>query len=1338
MPYSMGDAIAYIKLNIKNFEENYKKVHDDTEQLETIADGLGSVFDKAAKLVVAAFTAISAAAAGALKSTIDVGSSFEASMSQVAATMGMTADEIANNSEQYRRLADAAKEAGASTRFTADEAAQGLQFLALAGYSVDEAISTLPTILDLAAAGGMDLARASDMVTDAMSALSLPLEEATSFTDKLARTAQRSNTSVAQLGEAILQIGGTAKSLAGGVDELDTALGILANNGIKAAEGGTALRQIILNLTAPSEKAAKYMESIGFSAYDAAGNMKPLNETFAELSDIVNSANTQLEKDEIITNIFDARQLKSARALLAGYGDSWNDLFNEIQNADGAASQMAQTMQENLQGAMTIAKSAIEGVQVTAYEALENGLTKSVKSATNSISQLNKTLRTPEMQQALEKIGGMFGDVLTKFADFAANTAIPKLIEWFSHLDELADNLKAVLAGLATAIGVVGTVLIALNGGLKEFVKNVVVAKSKTLTFITGIATANPVLTAIAAAFGLIVGAIVSYESHVQRVTDTAKDQETALSKTAQAARDTATALEEYRQKAAEIADSQTEQINELRRTVNALGEYANKTHLTADELAVAQTIIEKLNELYPENTAYIEDGQVVGYRDLALSVQEYTDQLYYARQLEASQEKYFSAKEIIDETTKALEENKGAIEETEKQMKYWQKAYKLVFSGENYSGFNVNEIDEAWKIIRNGAKEADQSIKDFVTAQKALSEEEYNRAVESEKTNKTSLEQAQKDVEEYEQNVLLLRHKAGDETVEIYDSQTDAMIAAMKKQGEEYQKRVEEEHKDEIDAANKAAADQEKAYADMWDNIAELDRKWKLKQIDSEEEYQRQRKELLETAPDEYDDKWVQEYSKSLDYQQQVNEKAREQAEQNAKELQDIRETEIRNQIKALEDRAKIDEQYTQEMLIADKESIISSLDKTSELYKKFNEELKDDKIQLKIDLANKNKQIAENEFQTWTDSYNTLVTEAENAYKEIQNNQNVLMNSLTSNIKLYDTESQKVWDKQSKAYKTEEVMKVNAQAIKEQADETEKYISSLEKLQDKIPDSLMAEIYEMDREEGQKYADQLNEMSEKELKSYVDNYNRIYEVSKEFTDKLYSDQLNNFKEEYANKFDDIFKDIPQNMNLVGRDSIDGFIQGIQEKSASATGALQDLFAGENGVLEKTKEILDIHSPSGKFEEIGVNSIDGFIKGVKSKIEMVVDIFKSLGQSAGESFTNSFQSVWDNFAANFKSGLSNMSFVSQFVPVGGQQIPQNYLGTAFSGYNQQQPQNVSYQNNYNNGTKITKQDIVSAIKQAMPDGNVILNVDGQQFGLIARKELNIIASQSGNLNLKN
>lgn len=289
-------------------------------------------------------------------------------MSQVQAISGATGEDL-------KKLEQAAKEMGANTMFSASQSAEALQYLALAGYDTEKSISALPKVLDLAAAGGMDLGYASDLVTDSMASLGLSMEQLNPFVDELAKTSQKSNTSVSQLGEAILTVGGTAKVLAGGTTELNTSLGILADNGIKGAEGGTALRNIILSLTAPTSKAANKIEELGISVTDATGNMLPLNEVFKQFDKQLVGL-SEAEKSNALNEIFNKTDLKSVNALLSNSGTRFDELSGYIKDADGAAAAMAVTMQDNLKGAITQLQSGVEGLGMSTSKSLLKKLYK--------------------------------------------------------------------------------------------------------------------------------------------------------------------------------------------------------------------------------------------------------------------------------------------------------------------------------------------------------------------------------------------------------------------------------------------------------------------------------------------------------------------------------------------------------------------------------------------------------------------------------------------------------------------------------------------------------------------------------------------------------------------------------------------------------------------------------------------------------------------------------------------------------------------------------------------------------------------------------------------------
>lgn len=445
---------------------------------------------------------------------VGVGSDFESGMTLVAATMGITTEEIAAGSEEFDKLQKAAKEAGATTQFSATQAAEALNYMALAGYDADKSIETLPTVLNLAAAGGMDLATASDMVTDSMSALGDAAGTTEGFVDKMAKTSQKSNTNVQQLGEAILTVGGTAKNLAGGVVEMNTVLGIFADNGVKGAEGGTALRNVILSLTAPTDKAKKQMEALGLQVFDANENMRPLNETFNDLNGILGTM-TQGEQTEVLNSIFNKVDLKSVNALLANSGERFDELSGYISDCDGAAADMAATMNDNLQGKVTILKSGLEGLGIAAYEKFKTPLTNAVENITEVIGQLQTDLTDGSLSGALEKIATGFGNMVEKASEIVA-AILPTLLEGLGWIADNGETIVSVLAGIGAGFAVfkvatlINTVITAMQG-----FKAAVAAAQAVQALMNVTMAANPIIlvvTLIAVLVAAIVGFIATNE----------------------------------------------------------------------------------------------------------------------------------------------------------------------------------------------------------------------------------------------------------------------------------------------------------------------------------------------------------------------------------------------------------------------------------------------------------------------------------------------------------------------------------------------------------------------------------------------------------------------------------------------------------------------------------------------------------------------------------------------------------------------------------------------------------------------------------------------------------
>lgn len=418
------ELVAKITLDSKEYKNGLKSLQKETKEK---ANGIKKGMLTATGVMAGALAAVGVSA-------VKTGAEFDKAMSQVAATMGTTTDEIQN-------LRDFAKEMGSTTQFSATQAADALNFMALAGYDAETSMKMLPNVLNLASAGTMDLATASDMVTDAQSALGLRLDETTELVDKMAQTASKSNTSVSQLGEAMLTIGGTAKALKGGTTELSAALGILADNGIKGAEGGTALRNVLLGIQ--GDKFEKTFGALGVEAYDAQGNLRSLKDILSDMDSVMEGM-TEQEKTQLINKTFNRQDLKTVNALLGTTTDRWDELTNSIDNAQGAAQKMAETQLDNLTGDVTKLKSAWEGFQINLSEKINPALRVATQLLTKLVDNMNIA-------------GPIILGVATAFTVLAVAINMKKII---TSVTTSFTALNAVLA--ANPIGIV----IALISGL--------------------------------------------------------------------------------------------------------------------------------------------------------------------------------------------------------------------------------------------------------------------------------------------------------------------------------------------------------------------------------------------------------------------------------------------------------------------------------------------------------------------------------------------------------------------------------------------------------------------------------------------------------------------------------------------------------------------------------------------------------------------------------------------------------------------------------------------------------------------------------------------------------
>ena len=459
------NALKNLETQAKNSQTAVVKIAQAGEKVKKT----GQTMTNAGKKMLPVTAGITAVGTAAVKTAAD----FESSMSQVQATMGISSDAMSNVNNQtvntMDALSDLAKEMGSKTAFSASECAEALNYLALAGYDTQQMTDTLPTVLNLAAAGGLDLASSSDMVTDAMSALGLETKDANMMVDQMARTASSTNTSVAQLGEGMLTIGSTAKTMKGGTAELSTALGILANNGIKGAEGGTHLRNVILALQNPTDKAKECMKALGIQVYDSEGNMRSMNDILGDMNTSMEGMTSE-EKANIIAKIFNKTDIAAVNTLLDNTGSSWDSLQTSITDSAGAAQKMADTQLDNMNGQLTILKSAVESLAISLGELLlpcVKTIIEWVQSFVNWLNSLDegtkKTIVTIGL--VLAAVGPVLiivGKLITAVGTIIS--IIPKLVTAFRAVKTAFAVLSAALSAnpFVAVVMVIGTLIAAL------------------------------------------------------------------------------------------------------------------------------------------------------------------------------------------------------------------------------------------------------------------------------------------------------------------------------------------------------------------------------------------------------------------------------------------------------------------------------------------------------------------------------------------------------------------------------------------------------------------------------------------------------------------------------------------------------------------------------------------------------------------------------------------------------------------------------------------------------------------------------------------------------------
>ncbi len=290
---------------------------------------------------------------------------FEATMSKVKAISGA-------EGQDFEDLTALAKEMGATTKFTAQEAAEGLTYMAMAGWKTEDMLTSLSGVMNLAAASGEDLATVSDIVTDAMTAFGMSasgytedgIANATHFADVLAVASSNANTNVAMMGETFKYVGAASGALGYSIEDVALGIGLMANAGIKASQGGTELNSIFTRLATNTNGARDAIEEMGISFYTSTGDARAFGDILGELRTATQGM-TKEQKMNFANTVAGQRAQAGLLAMLNATEEDYHKLTEAIEDCDGAAEEMAGTMLDNLQGSLTLLGSAVDGVKMS-------------------------------------------------------------------------------------------------------------------------------------------------------------------------------------------------------------------------------------------------------------------------------------------------------------------------------------------------------------------------------------------------------------------------------------------------------------------------------------------------------------------------------------------------------------------------------------------------------------------------------------------------------------------------------------------------------------------------------------------------------------------------------------------------------------------------------------------------------------------------------------------------------------------------------------------------------------------------------------------------------------
>ncbi len=436
-----GSIVASLDLNTGQFSTKLEKAQKQADGFAEKLKGYGGAFEELGKGltlgVTAPLTAIGVAAG-------KIGMDFEAGMSRVQAISGTTKDEMSKLSEQALQL-------GADTAFSASEVASGMENLASAGFNANEIMEAMPGLLDLAAVSGGDIAQSSEVAASALRGFGLEAGEAGHVADVFARAAADTNAETADMGEAMKYIAPVAHAMGLSLEETAAAIGIMSDAGVKGSQAGTTLRGALSRLAKPTKAMNEVMDDLGISFYDSEGKMVSLKDQIAILQDATKGM-TQEQKNQMLVTLYGQESLSGMLALVDAGPEKLDTLTTSLEESNGAAAKMSDTMMDNTKGKWEEMMGALETAGIKVFNVIAPAITKiaeKVGELADKFSNLN-----PKTQETIVKMAGIaaaIGPVLVVGGKMA--NGIGSIIGLFSKFGAGANIATTAASALGGASG---------------------------------------------------------------------------------------------------------------------------------------------------------------------------------------------------------------------------------------------------------------------------------------------------------------------------------------------------------------------------------------------------------------------------------------------------------------------------------------------------------------------------------------------------------------------------------------------------------------------------------------------------------------------------------------------------------------------------------------------------------------------------------------------------------------------------------------------------------------------------------------------------------------------